>query len=151
MIATRVRGRIAALTHTGRGAVVALLCLALLVPGCATYAPRPGPPGAALAHGRSHAVRVRLRDGRMLEVLEPVLRVDSAAVADTVLAGFVFDSRRGRRQPVSVPLRDVASVSVLVADHRANDAILTTVAVVLFTATALLLAFIGSCGDRCLD
>lgn len=151
MIATRTWRRIAALMRTGRGAVVALLCVALVVPGCATYAPRPGPPGAALAHERTRAVRVRLRDGRTLEVLEPVLRVDSAAAADTVLAGFVFDSRRGRRQPVTVPLRDVASVSVLVADHRANDAILTTVAIVLYTATALLLAFIGTCGDRCMD
>lgn len=151
MIATRILNRIAALTRTGRRAVVAVLCVALVVPGCATYAPRPGPPGAALAHERTRAVRVRLRDGRTLEVLEPVLREDSAAAADTVLAGFVFDSRRGRRQPVALPLGDVVSVSVLIADHRANDAILTTVAIVLYTATALLLAFIGTCGDRCMD
>lgn len=151
MIAPRTWRRIAALMRTGRGAVVALLCVALVVPGCATYAPRPGPPGAALAHERTRAVRVTLRDGRTLEVLEPVLREDSAAAADTVLAGFVFDSRRGRRQPVALPLGDVVSVSVLIADHRANDAILTTVAIVLYTATALLLAFIGACGDRCMD
>lgn len=124
----------------------AALCAALAASDCATYAPRTGPPGAVLARERSHAVRVSLRDGRTIEVLEPALRVDSAATgADTVLAGFAFDARRGRRTPIALPLRDVVRVSARVADHRANGAI----AIVMFLGpVAVVLLVLGVCGSN---
>lgn len=135
------------LAWRGRRATAAVLCVALFVSACATYAPRPGEPGDVLAREHSHAVRVALRDGRTVEVLEPALRVDGTAAggADTVLAGFVFDAREGRRVPVALALRDVVSVSARIADHRANGALVIGTGLLVATLAALFVWIVAGC------
>jgi hypothetical protein len=143
----------------GYPAVALALCVSLFVSSCATYAPRPGPPGAVLARERSPAVRLALRDGRTIEMFEPALRVDSASSAaaarpDTVVAGFVFDARLGRRTPAAVPLRDVVVVSGRVPDRAANHALIVGTTAVFAVAFAIVMAFFVECGRRhptCLD
>jgi hypothetical protein len=132
--------------------VAVSLCAALLVSGCATYAPRPGPPGAVLARERSPAVQLKLRDGRTVELFEPVLRVDSALRApspvppDTVVAGLVFDARLGRRTPAAFPLHDVVLVSERVPDRALNNAIFVGTVVALVVAAAIWLTiWTGGC------